>query len=108
VACGENHAHPRFFSAGIFFPGFDFHPTAKYTLLTAHQAAPIPTQSLLSTPAFLKVASSRRIGHSSKTSVGPFPFPRIREIAHAILSFPTAAMLLVAFWLYVTRNRRDF
>ena len=32
----------------------------------------------------------------------------IREIAHAILSFPTAAMLLVASWLYVTRNRRDF
>lgn len=30
----------------------------------------------------------------------------IREIAHAILSFPTTAMLLVAFWLYVTRNRR--
>ena len=32
----------------------------------------------------------------------------IREIAQAILAFPTAAMLLVAFWLYVTRNRRDW
>jgi len=32
----------------------------------------------------------------------------IREIANAILAFPTAAMLLVAFWLYVTRNRRDW
>jgi hypothetical protein len=38
----------------------------------------------------------------------PFPAHRIREIANAILAFPTAAMLLVAFWLYVTRNRRDF
>ena len=32
----------------------------------------------------------------------------IREIAQAILAFPTAAMLLVAFWLYVVRNRRDW
>lgn len=32
----------------------------------------------------------------------------IREIANAILAFPTAAMLLVAFWQYVTRNRRDW
>jgi len=32
----------------------------------------------------------------------------IREIANAILAFPTAAMLQVAFWLYVTRNRRDW
>jgi len=32
----------------------------------------------------------------------------VREIAQTILEFPTAAMLLDAFWLYVTRNRRDF
>ena len=32
----------------------------------------------------------------------------IREITNAILAFPTAAMLLVAFWLYVARNRRDW
>ncbi len=30
----------------------------------------------------------------------------IEAIAQAILSYPTAAMLLVAFWLYVTRDRR--
>lgn len=29
----------------------------------------------------------------------------IREIANVILAFPTAAMLLAAFLLYVTRNR---
>ena len=32
----------------------------------------------------------------------------IREIRNAILAFPTAAMLLVAFWLYVERNRREW
>ena len=30
----------------------------------------------------------------------------ISEIAKAILAFPTAAILLVAFCLYVTRDRR--
>jgi hypothetical protein len=32
----------------------------------------------------------------------------IGEIAKAILAFPTAAMLLVAFWLYVVRDRRHW
>jgi hypothetical protein len=32
----------------------------------------------------------------------------ISEIAKAILAFPTAAMLLVAFWLYVVRDRRTW
>ena len=32
----------------------------------------------------------------------------IREIVEAILSYPTAAMLVVAFCLYVIRNRRDY
>ena len=32
----------------------------------------------------------------------------VREIAQAILSYPTAAMLLVAFCLYVIRSRRDY
>ncbi len=32
----------------------------------------------------------------------------ISEIAKAILAFPTAAMLLVAFWLCVVRDRRTW
>lgn len=32
----------------------------------------------------------------------------IRGIANAILALPTAAILLVAYWLYVTPNRRDW
>jgi hypothetical protein len=31
----------------------------------------------------------------------------VKERPNAILAFPTAAMLLVAFWLYVTRNRKN-
>ncbi len=30
----------------------------------------------------------------------------IGAIAQAIIAYPTAAMLLVAFWLYVVRDRR--
>ena len=32
----------------------------------------------------------------------------IHEIGKAIFCYPTAAMLVVAFWLYVMRSRRDW
>jgi len=32
----------------------------------------------------------------------------VKGILSAILNFPTAAMLIVAFWIYIWRDRRPY